>query len=174
MGRALTFSAVCLAVLLLVAGCGLASATPQQDQPLRDGDTTTSATVVAVVDGDTVKLDDGRTIRVLGIDTPETRHPSKPVECFGPEATAFATEVLLNARVRVAEDPTQDATDRYGRTLAYLLLPDGQNYSVAAVQVGVARSYVYDDRPVTEYPAILAAELTAQARGTGLWGACPR
>src|SRR3712207_6257579 len=89
-------------------------------------------TVQKGVDGDTVDLSDGRRVRVLGIDTPETVDPDKPVECWGPEATAFAEATLLGKAVTVTGDPTQDAVDGYGRTLAYLTLPTGEDYSTLA------------------------------------------
>ncbi|WP_299564361.1 thermonuclease family protein [uncultured Mycolicibacterium sp.] len=81
---------------------------------------TTTAEVLRVVDGDTIDVRDavrGRLrIRVLGIDAPETRKPGYTVGCWGPEATAFAESTLLGQRVAVIPDPTQDRTDRYGRT----------------------------------------------------------
>ncbi|MEV1294474.1 thermonuclease family protein [Pseudonocardia sp. NPDC049635] len=178
MTRAMIWPAAALLALLMIGGCGLADAAPQLPAPFTPVpttgvDMTTTATVTRVVDGDTVKLDDGRTVRVLGIDTPETVHPSKPVECWGPEATAFAEALLLGKQVRVATDSSQDTTDRYDRTLAELLLPDGTNYSVAAAGAGTARAYIYDTPPRV-YPEVKAAELVAQARGHGMWGSCPR
>ncbi|MCO1659185.1 thermonuclease family protein [Pseudonocardia humida] len=130
-----------------------------------------------VVDGDTVHVLDGRgskiKVRVLGIDTPETRDPRKPVQCWGPEATQFATATLLGQQVTLVTDASQDARDRYGRVLAYLVLADGSNYSVLAASAGVARSYVYNRNPVSEHAAITAAEADARTGGRGLWGACP-
>jgi endonuclease YncB( thermonuclease family) len=80
------------------------------------------ATVLSVVDGDTVELELGgqrERVRLLGIDTPETVHPSKPVECWGPEASALATQLLApGTEVLVQRD--QEARDRFGRLLAYL------------------------------------------------------
>ncbi|WP_232839667.1 thermonuclease family protein [Nocardia aurea] len=133
----------------------------------------TTATVVKVVDGDTVGVEysDGRddTVRILGIDTPETKHPDKPVECWGPEATAFATTELAGRVVTLSTDPTQDERDRYRRQLA-VVDRDGWNYSIEAARAGVARAYIYDDKPVTIYPQIHAAQQQAQAAGRGLWG----
>ncbi len=132
-----------------------------------------------VVDGDTVHVTDARgariKVRVLGIDTPETKDPRKPVQCWGPEATWFATTTLLNKKVALATDPTQATRDRYDRLLAYVYLPDGANYSILAARAGVARSYVFNRKPVTQYAAIAAAEAQAQARAAkrGLWAACP-
>jgi micrococcal nuclease len=134
----------------------------------------TTAVVLKVVDGDTIDIRDdirGRLrIRVLGIDTPETKKPGYTVGCWGPEATDFAKATLLGQRVAFVGDPTQDRTDRYGRTLAYLDKADGWDYSVEAARAGAARSYVYRGDPVTRYSEIAAAEQEARAAGRGLWG----
>lgn len=126
-----------------------------------------------MVDGDTIDVRDdvrGRLrIRVLGIDTPETKKPGYSVGCWGPEATQFANETLVGLRVTVIPDPTQDRTNSYGRTLAYLVKIDGWNYSVEAARAGTARAYVYDT-PVQKYGEIYAAEQEARAAGRGLWG----
>lgn len=133
-----------------------------------------TATVLRVVDGDTIDVRDdvrGRLrIRILGIDTPETKKPGYTVGCWGPQATEFARTQLVDQRVAVVPDATQDRTDRYGRTLAYLIKADGWNYSVEAAREGTALSYVYEGRPVEQYPAIAAAEAEAKAAGRGLWG----
>lgn len=136
-----------------------------------------TVTVTYIVDGDTVHVTDALgskiKVRVLGIDTPETRDPRKPVQCWGPEATQFAAATLLGQPVTLVSDPTQDTRDRYGRFLGYLYLTDTSNYSVLAAAAGVARSYIYDRNPVTEHAAITAAEADARAAQRGLWGACP-
>jgi micrococcal nuclease len=133
-----------------------------------------TAEVLRVVDGDTIDVRDdvrGRLrIRVLGIDTPETKKPGYTTGCWGPEATAFASTNLIGQRVAVQTDPTQDSTDRYGRTLAYLVRADGWDYSVEAARAGTAHSYIYDDDPVSRYPAIAAAEQEARGAARGLWG----
>jgi micrococcal nuclease len=130
-------------------------------------------TVERVVDGDTVDLRNGLRVRVLGIDTPERVDPNTPVECWGPQATEFARATLEGEPVTIAGDPTQAAVDRYGRTLAYLTLADGRDYSVLAAGAGMARAYTFD-RPVQKAPQIEAAEAEARAAGRGLWGAgCP-
>jgi endonuclease YncB( thermonuclease family) len=155
--------AACVAVAGLIAPA-TASAAPVD----------ATAVVLRVVDGDTIDIRDdirGRLrIRVLGIDTPETKKPDYPVECWGPEATAFATSNLVDQRVAVETDPTQDRTDRYGRTLAYLVRADGWDYSVEAARAGAARSYVYGGTPVSRHNAIAAAEKEARDARRGLWG----
>jgi micrococcal nuclease len=111
----------------------------------------TIATVLRVVDGDTVDIVDdvrGRLrVRRLGIDTPETKNPGYTVGCWGPETSEFVTETLAGQRVALIPDPTQDRTDRYGRTLAYLDKADGWDYSIEAARAGAAHSYVYHGRP---------------------------
>lgn len=85
-----------------------------------DTDIATSATVLRVVDGDTVDVvDDTRgrlRIRVIGVDSPEVHRPGYSVGCWGPQASAFARGTLTGQRVAIVTDPSQDAHDRYGRT----------------------------------------------------------
>ena len=106
----------------------------------------------------------------LGIDTPEIKKPGYSVGCWGPEASEFAQSTLLGQRVALVADPTQDRTDRYGRTLAYLVRADGWDYSVEAERAGAAKPYVYAGVPVTRYDAIEAAQREAQDARRGLWG----
>ena len=86
-------------------------------------------------------------IRLLGIDTPETKKPGYTVGCWGPEASEFAKSTLLGQRVAFVTDPSQGMYDRYGRTLAYLDKADGWDYSVEAGRAGAAHSYVYHGHP---------------------------
>jgi micrococcal nuclease len=71
--------------------------------------------------------------------------------------------------VALVLDPTQDSTDRYGRTLAYLVKGDGWNYAIEAARAGTAHAYIYDT-PVEKHAEIAAAEQEAKAAGRGLWG----
>ena len=133
-----------------------------------------TALVLRIVDGDTIDIrDDNRgrlRVRILGIDTPETKKPGYTVGCWGSEATEFAKSTLLDQRVALVPDPTQDRTDRYGRTLAYLVRADGWDYSVEAARAGTAKSYVYGGSPVSRHSAIEAAEAAARTALRGLWG----
>ncbi|WP_328810593.1 thermonuclease family protein [Rhodococcus sp. NBC_00294] len=134
-----------------------------------------AVTVTYVVDGDTVDVvtSAGWTtrVRVIGIDTPETKRPETPVQCWGPEATDFARSLLGGRQVGMVTDPSQDEVDDYGRLLRYLVLPDGRNYSIVAAEAGTARSYVHDQsNPPTAAADINDAENRAQAAGVGLWG----
>jgi micrococcal nuclease len=127
-----------------------------------------------VVDGDTVDVvDDSRgrlRIRVLGIDSPEVQKPGFSVGCWGPQASDFARSTLTGQRVAIVTDPSQDAHDRYGRTLAYLDRPGGWDFSVEAARAGAARVYVYGHKPVARTPQIEAAESEARQAGRGRWG----
>jgi micrococcal nuclease len=133
-----------------------------------------TATVLAVVDGDTVELAiAGRAVRVrlLGVDTPETVHPSEPVECWGPQASALLHELLpAGSTVTVARDV--QARDPYDRLLLYVVRPDGVVVNEELVRRGAA------DVLVIEPNGILAGRLRgaladARAADAGLWGACP-
>lgn len=80
-------------------------------------------TVSHVIDGDTIVLQNGEKVRLIGVDTPETKHPQKPVEHFGQLATAFTRNIFEGQRVWVGADPANahlGHKDRYGRTLAYV------------------------------------------------------
>ena len=133
-----------------------------------------TATVLKVVDGDTIDIRDdvrGRLrVRLLGIDTPETKKPGYTVGCWGPEATQFAKDTLIGQRVAIIYDPTQGMYDRYGRTLAYLVKADGGSTSVEAARAGATHAYIYGGAPVERYDAIAAAEQEANDAQGGLWG----
>jgi len=81
-----------------------------------------------VVDGDTIVLSDGKKVRLIGVDTPETKHPNKPVEYFGKEATEFTRRMCEGKQVRLEYD--QEKIDRYGRTLAYVFVLGGVHIPV--------------------------------------------
>ena len=130
--------------------------------------------VSRVVDGDTIHVSrNGQQlkIRLLGIDTPETVHPTEPVQCYGPEASAFAKEQLTGKNVILELDPSQPREDRFGRTLAYVWV-DGRMFNADALRAGYAERYrnAEDLLWQTEFTLL---EATAQERGAGLWGACP-
>lgn len=80
--------------------------------------------IISVVDGDTVKVSELGTLKLIGIDTPETKDPRKPVQCFGVEVSNKAKELLDGKKVYLEFDPA-NRIDKYGRTLAYLYREDG-------------------------------------------------
>ncbi|MEA2411862.1 MAG: micrococcal nuclease [Thermoleophilaceae bacterium] len=135
------------------------------------------ARVVRVVDGDTiaVSVDGGekRSVRLLGIDTPETHRPGTPIECGGPQASAnMARLAPPGTPVSLEPDPTQDRVDRYGRLLAYVRLPDGRLAEEAQLAAGWATVYVFAGHPVTRDPAFRRAEAAARTARRGVWGRC--
>jgi micrococcal nuclease len=131
--------------------------------------------MVRVVDGDTVVvLLDGRqaTVRLIGIDTPETVHPSKPVERFGKEASAFLREMLDGKSVRLEYEPAARRVDKFGRTLAYLrTVPDDRLVNLAIVVGGYGHAYT--EFPFTRMEEFRRAEREAREAKRGLWGDDP-
>src|SRR5690625_932019 len=129
--------------------------------------------VTEVVDGDTVHLDKpGETsVRIIGIETPETVHPSEPVECGGPAASKAAERLLSGKRVRLVYDPSQGRTDYYGRVLGYLDVPGIGDYGLRMINRGFAAEYTYDTayRKQAQYRA---AQQRAQNANRGVWGHC--
>ena len=130
-----------LAVASIAAGCRDGSTAA----PLPPG----SATVVHPVDGDTVVVRIGgaeESVRLIGIDTPETRKPGTPVQCGGRAATARMKRLAFRngqgRSVTIKTDPTQDLTDRYGRLLAYVGA-SGADFGRTMISSGWAKTYVY-------------------------------
>jgi micrococcal nuclease len=134
-----------------------------------------TATVVEVIDGDTIIVDIGpvtETVRLLGIDTPETKHPTQPVECYGPEASEHTAE-LLPAGTRVRLERDEEARDAFGRLLAYVhRIDDGVFVNAEIVRTGHAEVLVLG--PNRAYASDLrAVQAEARDAGAGLWRACP-
>ena len=129
-------------------------------------------TVARVVDGDTLVLDNGEKIRLIGVDTPETKDPRKPVQYFGAEATNFTKQMVEGKKVWIEFDQANTAVahkDRYGRTLAYVFREDGKFLNAELISQGYGHAY-------TKYPFKYANEFSAlerQARNqnAGLWNA---
>ncbi len=129
--------------------------------------------VIKVVDGDTIDVSingEAEKLRLIGINTPETVDPRRPVECFGKEASARAKEILTNKQVTLEYDPTQDKVDKYGRTLAYVILADGTNFNKKMIEDGYAYEYTYE-KPYKYQTEFKAAQKRAEDNKRGLWGA---
>ena len=157
------------ALAAVAALAGVAWVRASGDPPVAAG------VVVRVVDGDTILVrgSGGRTedVRLIGIDTPETVDPRRPVGCFGPEASDYAKHLLTGRRVILRYD--QELHDRYGRFLAYVWLAGRRGAFVNArlVELGYARANPFP--PNTEHEALFAAlERRAAIAGRGLWTAC--
>jgi micrococcal nuclease len=154
-----------IALLLLLAACSRAPAAAPTDR----------GAVVEVIDGDTIDVELGsRTerVRLLGIDTPETVDPDRPVGCHGPEASAL-THSLLPDGTEVRLERDEEARDRYGRLLAYVFrVDDGLFVNEAILAAGEAE--ILSIEPNHAYAGQLAAVADgARAAGLGLWGGCP-
>lgn len=125
--------------------------------------------VVSVVDGDTIKIESGQTVRYIGIDTPETKHPTKKVQCYGKEASQRNQALVQDQYVRLEKDVSE--TDRYGRLLRYVWVGETLiNQQLVAEGYAVASSYPPD---VAKQPLFRTAEQIAREEGRGLWSACP-
>ena len=164
--RLAAFLAACLAAcLLLAAGCGDAA---------RPAGPPGGAVVVEVVDGDTLVVRvSGRDedVRLLGIDTPETKHPTEPVECFGEEASRHLAGLLpAGARVRLERDI--EARDRFGRLLAYVYrVDDGLFVNLDLAAGGFAAALTIPPNGAHNQE-LFTAVAAARAAGAGLWGTC--
>ncbi len=153
---------------LAILGMILAACSQDQSPPAGLG------TVVGVIDGDTVVIDLGgndEIVRLLGIDTPETVHPDRPVECFGSEASARMA-LLLPPGTAVLVQRDVETRDRYGRLLAYIeRLSDGLAVNASMVERGFAASLHLSPNDGLRHE-LEAAESRARAAGLGLWSAC--
>jgi micrococcal nuclease len=125
--------------------------------------------VERVVDGDTIRVTvDGvsESVRLIGIDTPETVHPRLPVQPFGPEATAFVREVTTGQTVVLEADITD--RDRYGRLLRHVYLEDGRHLNLLVVQEGLATTLTVP--PNVAYTDVLRSALAgARSVHKGMW-----
>ena len=92
------------------------------------------------MDGDTIDViinGQEERLRLIGVDTPETKDPRKPVQCFGVEASSKATELLLNKKVRLEFDSSQSKRDKYNRLLAYIYREDGLFYNKWIIEMSM-------------------------------------
>lgn len=127
--------------------------------------------VTKVIDGDTINvLINGKseTLRLIGVDTPETVDPRKPIQCFGKEASDKARSLLLGKNVLLESDPTQGERDRYQRLLRYVFLENGENFNLIMIRDGFAHEYTYNT-PYKYQAEFVAAEKFAQENNLGLW-----
>ena len=123
-------------------------------------------TVTRVIDGDTVVVEGIGTVRLIGVDTPETVDPRRPVQYFGKEASDFTKQLATGKRVRLEFD--QDRTDRYGRTLAYVYLQP-ENLLLNAEIIRQGYGFAYTQFPFRMMEHFRALEREAREAGRGLW-----
>lgn len=187
-----------LIVLLLCVfvAWSVLSSKPQQDQTssqLSEATPTTIASasaspiytvhpptyeVVSVTDGDTFKVNIAgkvETVRVVGINTPETVDPRRPVECFGKEASKKLSSLLLGKQVVLEPDAQQGDRDRYGRLLRFVQLDELGDIGLIMIQEGYAHESLYSSTPHIHRDAYVQAQTEAQTAKRGMWAdnVCP-
>jgi micrococcal nuclease len=171
-----------LLLALLLAGCtfdpGAAARPTTAPAPLPAGYPPLPAglpraEVLRVIDGDTIAVRlDGREerVRFIGINTPESVDPRRPVECFGQEASANAKALLAGQTVLLEDDASQDTRDSNGRLLRYVWLEDGRMANLEQVAQGFAAEYTFST-PYKYRDQFRAAQRAAQDADLGLWSA---
>jgi micrococcal nuclease len=161
-----TVAAAALSVALV--SCAAAPERSDGDRPTGGRAT---GIVTRVVDGDTAHIEVGGTdldVRFIGIDTPETVAPDRPLQCFGPEASSYTERRLEGNRVRLEYDVERE--DRFGRTLAYVWLGD-ELFNETLVREGYALVTTFP--PDVKYvDRFVAAQRDARRHDRGLWGTC--
>lgn len=137
----------------------------ENEQKLQEGE---KLLVTRVIDGDTIEVAGGERIRYIGIDTPETVDPRRPVGCFGHEASAKNKELVENKYVRLEKDIVDK--DKYGRLLRYVYVDD-KFVNLELVKNGFA--HILTIPPDVKYTEeFLKAEREAREAKRGLWGTC--
>lgn len=164
-------SSGCVALLALVlVGCSSGAGTADTAPGTLHG----PYPVVRAVDGDTIRVDrDGEeiVIRFIGIDTPETVAPDRPVECFGPEASARTKQLVEGGQVWLEYDEASGLTDKYDRTLAFVWLDEQTMLNELLIAEGYAEEVTYTDGYAHQRD-FQDAERAAQSTGAGMWSAC--
>ncbi|OGY35234.1 MAG: hypothetical protein A3D99_01005 [Candidatus Andersenbacteria bacterium RIFCSPHIGHO2_12_FULL_45_11] len=134
--------------------------------------TTPTYKVTKVVDGDTIDVQIGEKverIRIIGMDTPETVDPRKPVQCFGKEASNKAKTILAGKKVRLESDSISGERDKYGRLLRYIYLENGTSFEKLMISEGYAHEYTYNSIPYKYQADFKKAQKDAQTKKRGLW-----
>ena len=128
--------------------------------------------VVRIIDGDTLVLKPNEKIRLIGVDTPETKHPKKSVGCFGPQASEFTKKLVEGKKVRLELDEVNTRLghkDKYGRTLGYIYLEDGTFLNEEIIRLGYGKITTFRFSHRDEFQAL---EREAKEWRRGLWSAC--
>ena len=131
---------------------------------------TSTIRVTRIVDGDTFEVTiDGQVekVRMLGIDTPESVDPRKPVQCFAKEATKKLKELISDQEIVMTPDFTNDDRDKYNRLLRYVSLSNGLDVNGELIKQGYA--YAYIKFPFERREAYLKLQTEARTMGRGLW-----
>jgi endonuclease YncB( thermonuclease family) len=132
-----------------------------------------TARVQEVVDGDTIVVRFGNSterVRFIGVDTPETNHPDKAVQCYGNAATQYLSDLLNKLDVRLEADPTNTNRDRFDRLLRYVYLQDGTLVNRKIIEEGYG--FAYTIFPFEKLDEFREAQNVAADEERGLWGSC--
>lgn len=151
---------------LLVPGQQAQTQAQQTQAPPVLGET---ATVIRVVDGDTLETETHVKLRVIGGDTPETTKGKN--QCYGRESDARTAELTLGKTVTLTRDPTQQDEDRYHRKLRMVTLPDGSDLMEHLIREGYAQEKTYDG-PYQRQQTYRLAEAAAKLELKGRWAVC--
>jgi micrococcal nuclease len=130
-------------------------------------------TIARFIDGDTIAINMNgatETVRMIGVDTPETHKPNTPVQCYGPAAAAYTKNLIGEQKVRLQADPTNQNRDRYGRLLRYVYLPDNRLVQKEVIANGYG--FAYTSFPFEKKDEFIKAEQQADQAAKGLWSNC--
>lgn len=164
---------VALLIALFISGIGFLS---ERYAPMQSTLGSVSPGLYAVTevnDGDTITVDmDGKKerIRLIGVDTPETQDPRKPVQCFGKAATEFTRHLIGDQPVRLESDTLSSNRDRYNRLLRYVYTPDGKLIQAEIIKQGYG--FAYTSFPFTKSDEFKQYETNARQQELGLWSLC--
>lgn len=165
---------ISLLTSLVILGVGYyASRHPTQTAKVASTVPAGSYRVTEFVDGDTIKVDmNGKveTIRMIGMDTPETHDPRKVVECFGQAAAAYTKQIIGSGAVRLEADSLSTNRDRYDRLLRYVYTSDGKLVEAEDIKNGYA--FAYTSFPFSKLDEFRSYEKEARDANRGLWSGC--
>jgi endonuclease YncB( thermonuclease family) len=129
--------------------------------------------VTEFVDGDTIAVNmngNGEKVRLIGVDTPETHDPRKPVQCFGIAAATYTKQLIGMNNVRLEADPLNTNRDRYNRLLRYVYVPDGRLVNAEIIKNGYGFAYL--SFPFTKADEFRQYQTEARQANKGLWSSC--
>ena len=159
--------------LMLVAAIGAQlrrfSTAQQPLQPSQSG----LYTVTQFYDGDTLSIAMNgaeEKVRLIGVDTPETHAPSKPLQCYGEAAASFTRNLIGTKTIRLESDPLNTNRDRYNRLLRYVYLPDNTLVNAEIIRQGYG--FAYTSFPMTKADDFRSLQRQAMETKQGLWGSC--
>lgn len=124
----------------------------------------------AVIDGDTIRINDDTRVRIIGIDTPEIGRDGDPDECYAQTAREELNDLIYDRQVTLVSDPSQEDTDRYDRQLRHVFIGE-TNVALTLIESGAGYEYTYDV-PYQDQEEYRTAEDDARTHARGLWGAC--